>query len=239
MTSEISNPIIWMQNNRDTLVKLIQDLVRIPSVSGKEKDVQQFIYEKFKELDLDPKFINPDINVLQDNEDYFATTSFEKFGYDNRPNVAGIMKGSGMGRSICLSGHIDVVSPEPIKQWTHDPWGGDIEGDFIYGRGAGDMKAGVAAVIFAVQAFKKTQTKLKGDVFIETTIEEEDGGIGGNLYLRITQSKTKAKADAAIIPEPGGYGISLASAGVMYFKVIVLGIPAHAATAHYGENAIL
>jgi len=235
MNSKEPTSIIWVRKNKDKLVKLIQDLVRIPSVSGKEEEVQKFVFEKLTELDLNPEFILPDVETLKKSEDYFETTSFTKFGYKNRPNVAGILKGGGNGRSICLTGHVDVVSPEPIEQWDHDPWGGEEDGGFIYGRGAGDMKAGVASMIFAIQALKETQTELNGDVFIETTIEEEDGGIGGTLYLRLTQPK----ADAAINPEPGGIAIGIASAGVMYFRVIVTGIPAHAAAAHFGVNAIV
>jgi len=235
MPSEEPAPIIWIRNNQDKLIKLIQDLVRIPSVSGKEGEIQKFIHKRLTELKLDPKFVYPNVETLRRSDDYFETTSFTKFGYENRPNVVGILKGTGKGRSICLSGHVDVVSPEPIEQWSHNPWNGDVEGDFIYGRGAGDMKAGVASMIFTLQAFKETGTKLKGDIYIETTIDEEDGGIGGNLYMRLTQPKT----DAAIIPEPGGYAISIASAGVMYFRVSVTGLPAHAATAHFGVNAIV
>lgn len=235
MNSDISAPIKWIQDNQDKLVKLIQDLVRIPSVSGDEGEIQKFIYKKLEELDLKPKFIYPRLEILRKSDDYFETTSFMKYGYKNRPNVVGILSGNGKGRSICLSGHVDVVSPEPVAHWNYDPWSGAVEGDFIYGRGAGDMKAGVASTIFALQAFKETGTKLKGDVYIETTIDEEDGGIGGNLYLRLTQPKP----DAAIIPEPGGFAISIASAGVMYFRVVVTGLPAHAATAHYGVNAIV
>jgi acetylornithine deacetylase len=235
MNSEKSAPIKWIWDNKDVLVRLIQDLVRIPSVSGDEGEIQKFIHEKLKELGLNPKFIYPDVETLRKSIDYFETTSFTKHGYKNRPNVAGILDGTGNGRSICLSGHVDVVSPEPVEHWNHNPWGGEVEGDFIYGRGAADMKAGVASTIFALQAFKETGTKLKGDVYIETTIDEEDGGIGGNLYMRLTQPKT----DAAIIPEPGGYAISVASAGVMYFRVIITGLPAHAATAHFGVNAIV
>ncbi|MHA2181643.1 MAG: ArgE/DapE family deacylase [Promethearchaeota archaeon] len=236
MNSDESTPITWVRNNEEKLVSLIQDLVRIPSVSGKEGDVQKFIHKKLTELNLEPKYVYPDIETLRKSDDFFETTSYTKVGYQNRPNVVGILKGTGNGRSICLSGHIDVVSPEPVEHWSHDPWGGEKEGDFIYGRGAGDMKAGVASMIFAVQALKETQTELKGDVYIETTIEEEDGGIGGVLYLRLTQPKV----DAAIITEPGGIdGIGIAGAGVMYFRVIVTGIPAHAATAHFGVNAIV
>ncbi|KKN43392.1 hypothetical protein LCGC14_0703580 [marine sediment metagenome] len=235
MNSKEPTSLIWVRENKDKLVRLIQDLVRIPSVSGKEENIQKFVYKTLTDLELNPEFIYPDVETLKKSVDYFETTSFTKFGYKNRPNVVGILKGTGKGRSICLNGHIDVVSPEPIEQWIHDPWGGEEEGDFIYGRGAGDMKAGVASMIFAVQALKETQTELLGDVYIETTIEEEDGGIGGTLYLRLTQPK----ADAAINPEPGGIAIGIASAGVMYFRVIVSGIPAHAASAHYGVNAIV
>ena len=196
MNSEESAPINWIRKNQDKLVKLIQDLVRIPSVSGKEGDVQKFIFKKLTELNLEPKYVYPDIETLRKNEDFFETTSFTKYGYEDRPNVTATFKGTGNGRSICLNGHVDVVSPEPVELWTFDPWGGEKEGDFIYGRGAGDMKAGVASIILAIQALKETNTKLKGDVFLETTIDEEDGGIGGCLYMRLTQPK----ADAAIIP---------------------------------------
>ena len=65
MKPENSNPLIWIQNNQNKLVKLIQDLVRIPSVIGNEKDVQEFIYKKLEELDLNPKFVNPDINICR------------------------------------------------------------------------------------------------------------------------------------------------------------------------------
>ena len=186
-------------------------------------------------MDLNPEYVYPDVEILRESDDYFETTSYAKYGYENRPNVVGILKGKGDGRSICLNGHIDVVSPEPVEQWSHDPWGGEKDGDFIYGRGAGDMKAGVASIIFAIQALKETQTELNGDVFVETVIEEEDGGIGGTLYLRLTQPKV----DAAIITEPTAINIGIAGAGVMYFRVIVSGIPAHAANAHYGVNAIV
>ena len=171
MNSEESAPINWIRKNQEKLVKLIQDLVRIPSVSGKEGDVQKFIYKKLTELDIEAKYVYPDIETLRKNEDFFETTSFTKYGYEDRPNVAGILKGTGNGRSICLNGHVDVVSPEPVEHWTFDPWGGKKEGDFIYGRGAGDMKAGVASIILAIQALKETNTKLNGDVFIETTID--------------------------------------------------------------------
>ncbi|MCE7734513.1 MAG: ArgE/DapE family deacylase [Candidatus Heimdallarchaeota archaeon] len=225
----------WIRNNKDELIELTQSLVAIPSISGKEYDGQSFLFKKFEEMGLEPSYANPSIEDLRKHEDFFETTCFTKYGYENRPNLIGALKGSGGGQSLCLSGHIDVVSAEPLNQWTRKPFGGEVEGNLLYGRGAGDMKGGLAAMIMATKAFIETGTKLKGNLHLESTIEEEDGGVGGVLYLRMTQPKY----DAAIIPEPLGHAIGIASAGVMYFRVKITGVPAHAATAHYGVNAVL
>ena len=215
----------WIKDNQNEMITLLQDLVRIPSVSGEELAVQKRLYQELESMDLQPGMFYPDEKELRKQKDFFETTSFAKYGYEDRPNIGGLLKGTGGGRSMCLSGHIDVVSPEPLDQWTRDPWSG---------RGAGDMKAGVAAMIFAVKALQANGVKLKGDVQVETTIEEEDGGVGGVLYMRTIRPKT----EAAFVPEPSTLTITVASAGVMYFRVIVPGIPAHAARAHLGVNAI-
>jgi acetylornithine deacetylase len=226
---------MWIEENSEKLIQLVQALVKIPSITGNEKSVQIFIKNKLKLLGLTGEFVYPNIQHLKEHPDFFETTSFTKYGYEERPNLFASLLGEGKGLSMCLSGHVDVVSAEPLDDWTKDPWGGEIEGGYIYGRGSGDMKAGVAANLFVIEALKETGTKLNGNIYFETTIEEEDGGVGGNLYLRMK----KPKPDAAIIPEPSDYVIGLASAGVMYFRVIVPGLTAHAATAHFGENAIV
>ncbi len=224
----------WIRQNEDRLIELIQDLVKIPSVSGEEFNIQEFVYDVFKNMKLKPEMIIPDLKILQRDVDYFKTTSFSRLGYKNRPNVVATLKGAGGGKSICLTGHVDVVSPEPLEDWTRNPWGGEIEDDLLYGRGSGDMKAGIAAMFIAVQALQQLDIQLKGDIQLETTIEEEDGGVGGNLFLRLV----RPKVDAAINPEPTYHNLGVASGGVMYFRVIIKGVPAHAATAHFGVNAI-
>ncbi|MBY8997996.1 MAG: ArgE/DapE family deacylase [Candidatus Thorarchaeota archaeon] len=224
----------WIRENNEQLVKLTQGLVRIPSISGDELKIQEFIHKFLKDMKLKPEMIYPDLEILRKDVDYFETTSFSRVGYKNRPNVATTLTGSGDGRSICLTGHVDVVSPEPLEGWTRDPWGGEVEDDLLYGRGSGDMKAGIAAMFIAVQAIQEQDVELMGDVQLETTIEEEDGGVGGNLFLRLV----RPKVDAAINPEPTMHNLGVASGGVMYFRVTVKGVPAHAATAHFGVNAI-
>jgi len=224
----------WIRENEDQLIKLTQSLVRIPSVSGDEFKIQDFVHKILKDMKLKPEMINPVLEVLQKDVDYFETTSYSRVGYENRPNVVASLTGSGGGKSICLTGHVDVVSPEPLEAWTRDPWGGELDGDHLYGRGSGDMKAGIAAMLIAVKTIQELDIQLKGDVQLETTIEEEDGGVGGTLFLRLV----RPKVDAAINPEPTYHNLGVASGGVMYFRVIVKGVPAHAATAHFGVNAI-
>ncbi len=224
----------WIRENDELLIKLTQGLVRIPSISGDEFRVQEYVHKILDDMKTKPEMLYPDLEVLRKDVDYFETTSFSRVGYEDRPNVAATMNGSGGGKSICLTGHVDVVSPEPLEDWTRDPWGGEIEDDLLYGRGSGDMKAGIAAMIIAVQSLQNLNIQLKGDVQIETTIEEEDGGVGGNLFLRLV----RPKVDAAINPEPTWHNLGVASGGVMYFRVTVKGVPAHAATAHFGVNAI-
>ncbi|MFW9963724.1 MAG: ArgE/DapE family deacylase [Candidatus Sifarchaeia archaeon] len=224
----------WIVENQEQLIGLTQNLVKIPSVSGDEFKVQDFVCKFLKDMRLKPEMLNPNLEILQKDVDYFETTSYSRVGYKNRPNVVATLAGSGGGKSLCLTGHVDVVSPEPLEAWTTNPWGGEIDGDHLYGRGSGDMKAGIAAMLIAVKSVRELDIQLKGDVQLETTIEEEDGGVGGNLFLRLV----RPKVDAAINPEPTFHNLGVASGGVMYFRVIVKGVPAHAATAHFGVNAI-
>lgn len=223
-----------INGQKDEMIKYLQDLVKIPSVTGQEQEAQQFIEKKFREMGLETDMFEPEVEALRNHPAFFETTSFTKLGYKDRPNVVGRLKGSGGGKSLILCGHIDVVSIEPREMWTHDPWGGPIENGKMYGRGAADMKAGIAAMIYAVQCLQEVGIKLKGDVILETVIEEEDGGIGGALAT-LLRGYT---ADAAIITEPYGDFIGIANAGVLYFRVKVLGRTAHAEHAHRGVNAI-
>ena len=95
-----------------------------------------------------------------------------------RTCVAGRLRGPGGGRSLHLTGHVDVVPVESEERWTHDPWGGEIAEGRMWGRGAGDMKAGIAAYLVAVEALQATGAELRGDLLFTSVIEEECGGNG-------------------------------------------------------------
>jgi acetylornithine deacetylase len=224
-----------VSEKRGEMIGFLQSLVRIPSVVGKEGDVQKFIEKKFRSLNLAVDVWEPDLKQLKKHPAYFRTTSCAKFGYKGRPNVVGKLKGSGQSRSLMLAGHVDVVSCEPVKEWKRDPWGAEIVGNKLYGRGSADMKGGIASMVYAIESVLESGVRPKGDITVAATIEEEDGGIGGALATILKGYR----ADAVINPEPmGDYEIGIASAGVMYFRVKIVGKSAHAATAHFGVNAI-
>jgi len=219
----------------DEITEFLQKLIKIPSVIGHEGDAQRFVEKIFKSLGLEVDVWTPRVEDLRNHPAFFETSSFTKFGYDGRPNVVGRLKGNRRGRSLILAGHIDVVSPEPVSAWTHDPWSAEIIDNKLYGRGSADMKGGIAAMIYALKCIQDTGVRLEGDVILESTIEEEDGGVGGALSSILRGYR----ADAAIVTEPSGVDyVEIASAGVMYFRVKIPGKPAHAANAHLGVNAI-
>ena len=136
-------------------------------------------------------------------------------------------------KSIILNGHIDVVSPEPVDRWRHDPWGGEIEEKRLYGRGALDMKAGLVVNLFALKALLETGLEPGGSVILQSVIEEEAGGGGGTLAC-LMEGYT---ADGMVISEPLMMPV-ISHAGILYFRVKISGKTAHAGQAHVGVNAI-
>jgi acetylornithine deacetylase len=219
--------------------KLLQEMVRIPSVTGDELEAQKFMEKVFRDrVGLKTKLVEADMNVISKHPDFFKGTSFMKRGgvdYKDRPNVIGTLKGAGGGKSILLDGHIDVVSPEPVSRWKHNPWAGEIVDGKLYGRGAFDMKCGIAAMTMAVKCLQDLGIKPKGDVIVESSVDEEDGGVGGP-FATILQGYT---ADACIDTEPSGPNdIGVGCVGTAYFRVKIPGITAHAGVAHTGVNAI-
>jgi acetylornithine deacetylase len=214
----------------DGTLEFLREMVRQPSVLGQEKGVQELIFDRLSALGLNPEIWDLDLDVLRKHP------AFGKLdiGYEDRPNVtARWAAGQPGGRSVIFNGHIDVVSPEPLANWSYDPWAAVVDGDWLYGRGAGDMKAGVAAMLLAVEAVQATGVRLKGDVILETVIEEECTG-NGTLACGLRG----LRADAAIVPESHGLRASLATVGVIWFRVHTRGSASHVLAADSAVNAI-
>lgn len=219
----------YIERDTEEIVELLQKLISIPSVTGDEKGVQEFIAGKLKQMGLSLDIWEPDINELKRYPGYLAI----EHDYRNRPNVVGIRKGKGDGKSLLLNGHVDVIPPGPLDIWKHSPWGAEIEGDKIYGRGASDMKSGLAAMTMALDAIMKSELELKGDVILEYTIDEE---LTGNGTLACTLRGYMA--DAGICCETSSLRVQPASIGRIWFEVNVFGKPAGIQRRWEGINAI-
>ncbi|XVH33123.1 ArgE/DapE family deacylase (plasmid) [Haloferacaceae archaeon DSL9] len=235
MTTTKSAVRAHIDENRDELIAFLSDLIAAESVPGEEQPAQAVVCEKFQSLDLEVDGWEPDAETLRDHPAFFETTAYTEYGYSGRKNLAATISGADNGRSLTLSGHVDVVSPEPISDWSYDPWDATVEDGRVYGRGAYDMKGGVAAMVLAYQALSELDIKLEGDLVLQTTIGEEAGGIGGVL----SALERGYQPDAAIITEPSGVPtIGVASAGVGYVRVRVPGKAAHTAFQFQGVDAV-
>jgi acetylornithine deacetylase/succinyl-diaminopimelate desuccinylase family protein len=146
-----------------------------------------------------------------------------------RPNVYATV-GPDDPSGLLLLGHTDVVPPG--EGWTRDPYGGEIDQGRVYGRGATDMKSGIAAAVIAMAAL--TRVDLRAPVMLAALVDEEESGLG----VRTMLEREKVEAAAAIVPEPTELQTIIACRGNCYVDVEVRGRSAHAGTPHEGRNAI-
>jgi len=237
-----------VEANRESMVEFLSELIAAESLPGREGPAVAVARDRLEGLGLVVDAWEPDADRLRDHPAFFETTPYREYGYEGRENLAATVEGAGEddgggsdgdgagGRSLTLSGHLDVVRPDPVDDWTRDPWTATREGDRLYGRGAYDMKGGFAAIVAASEAIRAAGVDLAGDLTIQATIEEEAGGVGGVL----SALERGYQPDAAIITEPSGVpNLGVASAGVQYFRVRVPGRAAHTAHKFLGVNAVV
>jgi len=205
-------------------------LVRESSTLGNEASAVRVAEEELKKLSFHPVSVPIDPATLAKHPG-FAKVPWE---YEGRKNVVAVREANGGGgHSLLFNGHLDVVSPEPLEFWDRNPFDPVVENGWLYGRGAGDMKSGVAAMTYAVHAVEKAGFGLKAPVTVETVIEEECCGNGALACLAAGYD-----AEAVLIPEPFGPTILTSQLGVLWFKVSVRGVPVHVQSAPSGTNAI-
>lgn len=219
----------WLNKNRDHGVELLQKLVQASSTQGNEQFAQTIVIEKLRKIGLKVNVWEPDGKVLATHP-YFASPRKD---FKGSPNVVGILKGTGEGRSIILNGHIDVVPEGDVAQWEHSPYSGKVINGKLYGRGATDMKGGNVSLLLALSAIRALGIPLKGDVIFQSVIEEESGGAG-----TLAAILKGYHADAAIIPEPTNMKIFPKQQGSMWFRLSVKGRSAHGGTRYEGVSAI-
>jgi acetylornithine deacetylase len=207
------------------MVELLGELVAERTLLGREASGQAVMRRAFAGLGLEP------FDVPLERLDHPGAAPFS-WDVDGKVNVLADW-GGGPGRSLILNGHIDVVSPEPSSLWQSDPFAPRIDGEWMYGRGAGDMKSGLAAMVGAVRGLQRLGVRPRGRVQLQSVVEEECTGNGALACVLGGHT-----ADAAILTEPTSEAIWNAQVGVLWFQVRVLGTPAHAGDAADGDNAI-
>lgn len=211
-------------------VGFTQDLIRYPSVRGEEHHCQGFIFDAMQSRGLEMDRWAVDVAEIEGHPGFSPVA----VDYTNAINVVGTHKPrEASGKSLILNGHVDVVPVGPLDMWSRPPFEPAIEGDWLYGRGGADMKAGLAANIFALDALRSLGSQPAARVHVQSVTEEECTGNGALSCL-----VRGYKADAAIIPEPEDDKLVRANVGVIWFRVNVRGAPVHVRDAGAGANAI-
>jgi acetylornithine deacetylase len=219
-----------VERNWERQLDFLRGLVQRPSTLGNEALAQRFVARELGEMGLGVDVWQMDHAKIAEQPGYSPV----EWSYEGRPNVAAKWEtSSGGGRSLILNGHVDVVPVTPEHYWTYEPWGAEVVDGRMYGRGAADMKSGIAAMVYAVRALREAGVSLKGDVTLETVIEEECTGNGTLATLA-----RGYEADAVVIPEPLGQTLLEAQVGVMWARISVRGRGAHAERASQSVNAI-
>lgn len=219
-----------VEARRDAAVGLLQALVRTPSVTGDEGAVQGVVEGAFRERGLAVDSWDATEGEMAPYREHVG----EQARYEGRPNVVGVRAGDGTGggRSILLNAHIDTVQNGDEAAWTHPPLSGEVVGDYLYGRGACDMKGGLVTHLLALDALDTLGVRLRGDVKVAATVGEEDGGLGA--LSAVLRGHT---ADAALITEPTHLKLVPAQGGSLVFRITVTGRATHAAARGVGISA--
>ena len=199
----------------------------MPSLLGNEEPAQALVEERLRGLGFEVRSVVPDVEELARH----PGSGIPLIDYEGRRCVVGTLAG-GRGRSLLLNGHVDVVSEEPADRWTKPPYDAEIENGRLYGRGACDMKGGIAAMLLAVEA-ALSAGELPGPLVYQSVIEEECGG-NGALAARLAGPL----ADGVVIAEPTNGSIDLVSPGVIWARITTAGSSRHASHADEGENPI-
>ena len=141
----------------------------------------------------------------------------------------------GPGRPVLIvNGHIDVVPINPAG-WSHEPFGGEVDGGRVWGRGTADMKGGIAAAIEAVLGLGRAGRSLPCDIVFHLVADEERGG---QLGAKVLADRGAMVGDACLVPEPTSLGICIAERGILTAEVVLHGQPAHASEPSRGISAV-
>jgi acetylornithine deacetylase/succinyl-diaminopimelate desuccinylase-like protein len=199
----------------DYSLRVLKDMIRIPSVVGDEKELAHYL-----QGELDSLGLKTELHEVQ----------------PGRLNVYGKMKGSGKGKRLNFNGHMDTVPV--VAGWTRDPFTPDVEGNRIYGLGSNDMKGGIACILNMIRAYTESGHEFSGELSFSGVIDEEAYGEGAKAMLKTEYGKV----DAIVLAEPNTADeckpTHLGITGKVLYDIYVHGRAAHGFTPEEGVNAV-
>jgi acetylornithine deacetylase len=210
------------------LLSTLADLIAIRSLSGQENPAQEYVADFLAQLGMEMDVWELDFDVLRQHPAF--SIEFER---SSALGVVGAMGENAGGRSLILNGHVDVVPAGEGANWRYPPWQATVADGRVYGRGACDMKGGLACALYAAKAIRDAGVRLRGQLLIESVVGEEDGGVG-----TLAAVLRGYRADGAVVVEPTEMIVAPAQAGAFSFRVTVPGLSAHGCVREEGVSAI-
>lgn len=188
------------------LIELCQGLIRQRSVTGNERDCVNWLAQIMR------------------------SWGYDRVEVDPLGNLIGTID-CGEGPRVLFDGHIDTVGVSDTEQWTYDPFGGELVGDYIYGRGASDMKGALSAMVWAISRLDRR--KVNGRIFVSATVLEEP--LEGVSFQSVIQA---VKPDFVVIGEATGLNLNIGQRGRAEIVVETMGRSAHSSNPEKGDNAV-
>jgi acetylornithine deacetylase/succinyl-diaminopimelate desuccinylase-like protein len=199
------------QVDSDLVVDLAQGICRIPSPLGGEKPLAEYVAGRLRELGFEVEL-----------QDVVA----------DRPNVVAIRRGNPAYKSFMLNGHLDI--PDPLGDWSHDPFDPWVADELLFGGGLQDMKGGVACLIAGAAAAAQNDPATSGDVIVTVVMHHDTTGVGTKFFL----AQNEWRIDAGVCGEPTDLKVQLFHGGAWAWEIVTRGIPRHQSRLEEGVNAI-
>ena len=223
--TEVEREVVeGVARRRDDLVELLRALIAFDTVTHtpgsparEEAALQHFLGDRLAALGAEVRVAEPEAALVAGHP-----MVPDGFSFAGRPQLVARFPGAGGGRTLLLNGHVDVVDVEPRAAWSVDPFAAVVRDGAVWGRGACDMKGGVACMVLAAEVLADLGGRLAGDLVVNTVTEEESTGAGGLASARTLS------ADAAIVPEPTGGEVWIACRGSLLSRITVEGRAGHA-----------
>ena len=197
-------------SDQDEVIEFLRDLIHIPSVSTDEGRVADRITQEMRHVG-------------------FAEVYTDRIG-----NVVGHV-GGGRGAKLLYDGHMDTVGVGNPSSWTRDPFGAEVNDGILYGRGAADMKSGIASMIYGAKALLESGIDLVGDLYVVGVVQEEPCE---GMAIRVLLEEENIRPDFVVLGEPTDLQLARGHRGRIELRVTASGRPCHAASPELGENAI-